>query len=85
MLRVIHFTLVVCAILVPSIALAGTADVSTALRVQAEAVCKDDAMRLCADAIPDESAVVACMRPKRSELTPPCRKVFDEVVQAVRR
>ncbi len=42
-------------------------------------------MRLCADAIPDESAIVACMRPKRSELTPLCRKVFDEVVQAVRR
>ncbi len=77
--------LLLATVLLPSLALAGEADVSPALRAQAEVMCKDDAVRLCADAIPDESAILACMRPKRAMLTAPCRKVFDEVVQDVRR
>ena len=73
------------AVLLSSVASAGVEDVSPALREQAEAVCRDDAMRLCADAIPDETAIIACMRPKRAMLTVPCRKIFDEVMQDVRR
>ncbi len=77
--------LLLAMLLLPSMALASEADVSPALRAQAEAVCRDDAFRLCADAMPDEAAILACMRPKRAMLAAPCRKVFDEVVQDVRR
>jgi hypothetical protein len=71
--------------LLTSTAFAGVDDVTPALRKQAEAVCQADALRLCADAIPDETAVVSCMRPKRALLTVPCRKIFDEVTREVRR
>ncbi|RYB04376.1 hypothetical protein [Lichenibacterium ramalinae] len=77
--RVLFATL--ATLFVPSAALVAAADVSPALRAQAEAVCRDDAIRLCADAISDEAAIVACMRPKRALLTGPCRKVFDAVVR----
>lgn len=77
--------LLLATVLPPSMVFAGEADVSPALRAQTEAVCRDDAVRLCTDAMPDESAILACMRPKRAMLTPSCRKVFDEVVQNVRR
>lgn len=73
------------ALVAPSVALAAAADVSPALRAQAEAVCRDDALRLCADAVPDETAILACMRTKRAQLSAPCRAVFDEVVRDVRR
>jgi hypothetical protein len=35
--------------------------------------CTPDAMRLCADVIPDVPKVTACMRAKRSQLSPECR------------
>lgn len=54
--RVLLATLVT--LVVPSAALAAAADVSPILRAQAEAVCRDDALRLCADAIPDETAIL---------------------------
>ena len=73
-------TLILAISIIPSMSLASEADVSPALRAQAEAVCRDDAIRLCADSISDESAIVACMRPKRALLAAPCRKVFDTVV-----
>ncbi len=85
MLHAIPVSLILSALLGPSMALAGVADVSPALRGEAESLCQSDAVRLCADALPDETAIVACMRPKRSQLTPSCRKVFDEVVRAVSR
>ena len=77
--------LLLATVLLTSTVLASEGDVSPALRAQAEAVCRDDAFRLCADAVPDESAILACMRPKRAMLTAPCRKVFDEVAQNLRR
>ncbi|WP_237482784.1 hypothetical protein [Lichenibacterium dinghuense] len=81
--RVLFATL--ATLVVPSAALAAAADVSPALRARAEAVCRDDALRLCADAIPDETAILTCMRPKRAQLSAPCRTVFNEVVRNVRR
>ena len=69
----------------PSVALASEADVSPVLRARAEAVCRDDAVRLCSAAIPDEGAILACMRPKRALLSVPCQKVFDAVVLDMRR
>ncbi len=81
--RVSRCLLVVVSVLcAPSVVFAG---VTPALREQAEAVCRDDALRLCPEAVPDETAIIACMRPKRSDLTLPCRKVFDQVVRAVNR
>ena len=73
--------LLLATVLLPCVAFATEADVSPGLRAQAEAVCRDDAFRLCADAIPDEAAILACMRPKRAMLAAPCRKVFDAVVR----
>ena len=85
MSRVLTVTLALTIVLVPAMALAAETDVSPALRAKAEALCRDDALRLCADAIPDEPAIITCMRPKRASLTAPCRKVFDEVVRDMRR
>lgn len=85
MLRALTFSLPLAMALIPAAALVGVADVSPGLRARAEAICKEDALRLCADAVPDEDAIVACMRPKRALLTAPCRTVFDQVVRQVRR
>lgn len=72
-------------LVIPSAAFAAAADVSPILRAQAEAVCRDDALRLCTDAIPNETAILTCMRPKRAQLSAPCRAVFDEVAKVVER
>ena len=47
------------------------------LRQQAEHLCYDDVQKLCAADIPDEAKITACMKVKRAELSPACRKVFD--------
>jgi len=39
--------------------------------------CAPDAMRLCADVIPDVPKVTACMKAKHAELSEPCRVVMD--------
>lgn len=85
MRRFLAVSAVILAAQASSMALAGEADVGPALRARAQAECRDDALRLCADAIPDKGAVLACMRPKRVLLSTPCRKVFDEVVLDLRR
>jgi len=85
MQRVVLLTLSITATFVPTMAHAGAGDVSPALREKAVAGCRNDAMRLCAGASSDESAMVACMRPKRALLTARCRKVLDEVIKDVRR
>ena len=48
------------------------------LRQEAEHVCYSDAQRLCADAMPDEDKVEACMKGKRAQLSPACGKVFEK-------
>ena len=48
------------------------------LRQEAEHVCYGDAQRLCADAMPDEARVEACMRAKRAQVSAECKKVFDK-------
>jgi len=47
------------------------------LRAEAEHVCYDDAQKLCPDAVPDEAKVTVCMKAKKANLSPACRKVFD--------
>ena len=40
---------------------------------QEQQACTPDAIRLCADAIPDVPKVTACMKAKYSQLSEPCR------------
>ena len=47
------------------------------LRQQAEHLRYDDVQKLCAAAIPDETRITGCMKLKRADLSPDCRKVFD--------
>jgi len=47
------------------------------LRAEAEHVCYEDVQKLCPDAVPDEAKVTACMKAKKANLSPACRKVFD--------
>lgn len=48
------------------------------LRAEAEHLCYDDVQRLCGEFIPDEAPITACMGRRRVELSPSCRKVFDD-------
>ena len=67
------------AVLVP---LGAHADITTdTVRQRAEQACYDDVNRLCADAIPDEGRIKACMKVRRKELSPKCREVFDANVK----
>ena len=43
---------------------------------QEQAACQVDATALCGQAIPDEDALIACMRGNVGRLTPACRKTF---------
>ena len=40
--------------------------------------CTPDAFRLCSNHIPNVEAITACMRAKKSELSPACKLVFDK-------
>lgn len=63
------------AFLLPSLA---SAEITTdSVRQRAEQACYDDANRLCADAIPDEAKITACMKVHRAQLNPKCRAIFD--------
>ena len=42
-----------------------------------QTLCQPDVFRLCNDAVPDEDRIIACMRARRAQLSPECRKVFD--------
>jgi hypothetical protein len=41
--------------------------------------CTSDAFRLCVVAIPNQSAVIACLKSKRSQLSPTCRQLFNRI------
>ena len=69
-----------CALLVlalPSIASARLRSERDRLRAEAEHACYGDVQRLCPDAMPNETAVEACMKAKRARLSPACGKLFD--------
>jgi hypothetical protein len=42
------------------------------------AACVSDAFRLCSTYIPDGARVEYCLRHKKSELSQPCRLVFEQ-------
>jgi len=41
--------------------------------------CTSDAFRLCVAAIPNHSAVIACLKSKKSQLSPTCRQLFNRI------
>jgi hypothetical protein len=41
--------------------------------------CTSDAFRLCVAAIPNQSAVITCLKSKRSQLSPTCRQLFNRI------
>jgi hypothetical protein len=41
--------------------------------------CTSDAFRLCVALIPNQSAVVACLKSKRSQLSPTCRQLLNRI------
>ncbi|GJD68898.1 hypothetical protein MMMDOFMJ_1823 [Methylobacterium gnaphalii] len=43
----------------------------------ARAACEPDVWRLCASHIPSASAITACLRSQRTNLSPACRTVMD--------
>jgi hypothetical protein len=43
------------------------------------AACTSDAFSLCASLIPNQDAVVACLRSKKSQLSPLCRSFFNKI------
>ncbi|MDF3809922.1 MULTISPECIES: hypothetical protein [Rhodopseudomonas] len=43
-----------------------------------EIACKDDAMRLCSEFVPDRDKITLCMQRRIPQLTPACRAIFDE-------
>ncbi len=43
-----------------------------------QSACTPDVFRLCMTAIPDENAIVACLKSKKSLLTPACAQVFSD-------
>ncbi len=42
-----------------------------------QTLCQPDVFRLCNDFVPDEEQIAACMKAKRKQLSPDCRKVFE--------
>ena len=56
-----------------------------AIRQEAQAVCMNDAMTLCAEFVPDEDQIMACMQQRRAQLSPPCRQVFDAGMKSARK
>jgi hypothetical protein len=51
---------------------------SFAYSAEAQQMCTGDAFRLCSSAIPNVSAVTACMLKKRASLSAGCRTVMDK-------
>jgi len=47
--------------------------------------CTPDAFRLCGNHIPNVEAITACMRAKKSQLSPACKLVFDKPPTTVAR
>ena len=40
--------------------------------------CTSDALRLCGQFVPDEAAITTCMRKNVKQLSPSCRKHFEQ-------
>ena len=56
-------------------ALAATKQVTE--RDKQQAACASDVQKLCPDAMTDETKATACMKDKRSQVSPECAKMYD--------
>jgi hypothetical protein len=54
----------------------GAAGMATAQTAEEQAACKDDAFRVCPDAIPDRDRVAQCLILNRDAISPACRTVM---------
>jgi hypothetical protein len=61
-----------------AIGLCAASTSSFAYSAEAQQMCTGDAFRLCSSAIPNVSAVTACMLKKRASLSAGCRTVMDK-------
>ena len=61
-----------------AIGLCAASTSSFAYSAEAQQMCTGDAFRLCSSAIPNVSAVTACMLKKRPSLSAGCRTVMDK-------
>jgi len=62
-----------------AIALCSVATASFALGTSEQrAACTPDVFRLCSSEIPNVDGIIACMKAKKSSLSPACRAVFDD-------
>ena len=52
-----------------------------AITPEEQAACQGDATALCSQVLPDQDALIACMRSNVSNLTPLCRKTFTAGLQ----
>jgi hypothetical protein len=59
-------------------AFAGSAHAAPEATAEQRAACTPDAFRLCASEIPNISAITACMRKNKPNLSTACRAVFDK-------
>ena len=68
--------------LMVGIALSCYASASFALgTAEQRAACTPDVFRLCASEIPNVNGIIACMKAKKSSLSPACRAVVDAAEQ----
>ena len=72
----------VVALALCAVTLTGTAGMARSkgppMRDQAQAACYDDAQRLCGQFMPNEAKVVACMKPKKAEVSPKCAVFYGK-------
>jgi hypothetical protein len=45
--------------------------------LEQQLACTPDVFRICSEQIPDENRIVACLRQNTSQLSGPCRAVFE--------
>jgi hypothetical protein len=45
--------------------------------VDDEKACKPDVFRLCREAIPNQEKIIACLKQKKKQLSPACRRVMS--------
>lgn len=45
---------------------------------EARRACTPDVFRLCSEHIPNADKITACLRAKKSQLSPACKAVFDK-------
>jgi hypothetical protein len=65
-----------------AIGLCAASTSSFAYSAEAQQMCTGDAFRLCSSAIPNVSAVTACMLKQRANLSAGCRSVMDRDLAA---